>query len=176
MNTNTALSKQDYLTPDEFLHAVEGRFGKLRFDLAANDGQEVFSLPHFTQAQDALRQRWPLNKLCWLNPPFKVLEPWIEKCAEFGQRGGRVIVLLPASIGTEWFRNSYRETLVVGIGPRLTFKGCPTTYPKDLMLMIWGLECGFESWRWDEGPVRAEPQWNGPRAVPLEFPSRARVR
>jgi phage N-6-adenine-methyltransferase len=155
MNTDTSKSKQDWQTPDDFLSAVQERFGMLEFDLAAADGQEVLKLSHFTLKQDSLLQPWPARegKLCWLNPPFKNIAPWAAKCAEHVGAEGAILMLTPASIGTEWYRIfAWNSALTIGVNPRITFKGCTTTYPKDLMLTCWGRRFlatpSFEVWRW----------------------------
>jgi hypothetical protein len=64
-------SRQDYLTPLEFLAAVKLRFGLKDFaiDLAADASNAVCNL-YYTQEQDSLRQSWKWNSsyCTWLNP------------------------------------------------------------------------------------------------------------
>jgi hypothetical protein len=43
----------------------------------------------------------------------------------------------------------HKHALVLGLSPRLTFVGCPTPYPKDLMLSVFCESwIGFDVWRW----------------------------
>lgn len=143
-------SKQDYGTPPELLSAVEQRFGQIAFDLAADVENAVVPLC-FTKADDALAQDWTrLRGVLWLNPPFARIAPWAAKCLESASRGRTIVMLTPASIGARWFEaHVNRSALVLALAPRLTFLGCPTPYPKDCMLSVYGDHApGFEVWRW----------------------------
>lgn len=145
-------SKQDYGTPPELIAAVEARWGDLVIDLAASP-KNAKAPYYFTAADDFLTQDeyWsPQGWLCWLNPPFANLGPWMAKCAADSQRGAHIVMLVPASIGAEWFaKHVYGKARVVALRPRLTFEGCDQPYPKDCMLILWGIdEPGFEIWKW----------------------------
>ncbi len=145
-------SKQDYGTPWPFIHAVERRFGPLVGDLAAT--ADNAKAPSFIRPeQDSLTVPWatiyPLGNL-WLNPEFTDIDPWAEKCAyESKKRHGLILMLTPASIGTDWFASHVnRQAMVIGLSPRLVFEGCTDPYPKDLMLSVYGGFAGFDCWRW----------------------------
>lgn len=146
-------SKQDYETPWPFIHAVEVRFGKLAWDLAAT--KENTKAPLCIEPwSDSLSEtcRWPFHAHCWLNPPFQKITPWAAKCASSGfgwPNLGRLFFLVPASIGSNWFaRHVHGKALVLGLnGPRLSFDGV-APFPKDLMLCIYGERPGFDVWRW----------------------------
>src|SRR5690606_17204709 len=75
-------SAQDYATPRVFLDAVERRFGRIRWDLAAHELNAVCDL-WIGEHQDSLTVPWAeqCRGLCWLNPPFGDIEPWAAKCA-----------------------------------------------------------------------------------------------
>lgn len=146
-------SKQNYGTPWEFIEAVEKRFGKIVFDLAAEEGNAKCD-KYFTEKDDSLSQNWaeqfPEQNL-WLNPPFKNIGLWAKKCAEESQnRKGFILFLTPASIGTNWFaEHVHNKSMVLAISPRLTFEGEKTSFPKDLMLSVYGCGLkGFDVWRW----------------------------
>lgn len=155
-SVNKGRSKQDYGTPWEFIRAVEARFGRICFDLAATAENRKAPLHWGPDVGiDSLTRNWatshPTGNL-WLNPPFANIEPWAKKCATEGaDRQGLLLFLTPASIGTEWFsRHVHRNALVLGISPRLTFEGTSDPYPKDLMLSVFGFGMhGFDVWRWD---------------------------
>lgn len=139
-------SKQDYETPGDLLDAIEARWGKLEIDLAAREDNKKAPLC-ITPEQDSLATPWPLDKLCWLNPPFADIEPWAAKCTS---SGSRVIMLTPASVGSNWYaKHVHDKARVVFFGPRITFVGADDPYPKDCMLTLWGLNApGYEIWRW----------------------------
>lgn len=174
-------SKQTYGTPVALIDAVEKRWGPLVIDLAAEP--ETAKAPYlFTKEDDYLKQEWvkgaglPDDALCWCNPPFEDIGPWAEKWDQDATKGARIISLVPASIGSEWFaEHVFGHAKVVGLRPRLAFQGCHVlfprdhpragerkcvdplcdgcaTYPKDCMLMLWGKfedpTDMFSIWRW----------------------------
>lgn len=150
-------SKQDYSTPRAFLNAVGERFGPIVFDLAAHADNCV--VPRYFgpggEEEDALHRKcfWsgcPAGNL-WLNPPFDTIAPWARKCAEQALRAGdrqRIFFLVPASVGSEWFAQFVDgEGLVLFLRPRLSFDQ-KNSYPKDCILCVYGVEPGYECWRW----------------------------
>lgn len=150
-------SKQDYETPDEFLTAVIVRFGKIGWDLAATADNAVtmkgwnhFYGPGSPHHEDSLAPdcMWMPSFLNWLNPPYANIADWAKKADESGVK---VLMLVPASVGSEWFAKHVNgKHYVLGLRPRLTFKGTPDPYPKDLMLVcfnFYGFK-GFDTWRW----------------------------
>lgn len=144
-------SKQDYGTPREFIRAVEVEFGALQWDLAAStENRKAFR--YFTEAQDSLMQEWALgcNGLLWLNPPFSRIAPWAQKCSVEASRGAEILMLVPASVGSNWYRDYVHPfAKVLALSPRLTFEGCADPYPKDLILCCYGFgETGLEPWQW----------------------------
>ena len=147
---NKGKSKQDYGTPWEFIRTVEARFGTLTFDLAAS-AENAKAPQFFTEADDSLSQPWPLDGVCWLNPPFANIADWAKKCAAVApSHSGLILFLTPASIGANWFADHVNhKAMVLGISPRLTFEGTTDPYPKDLMLSVYGFGMsGFDTWRW----------------------------
>lgn len=158
--------KQDYGTPSEFLKAVRYRFGGIDWDLAATPANAV-ATDFITPQQDSLKVPWPIYRsprfshvpvTCWLNPPFADIEPWARKCQAWVEDqmvtpGSKILFLVPASIGTNWWRHHVADRArVLAVSPRLTFVGCDDPFPKDCAL------CVFErSWPWQ--PKIVEP-WN----------------
>lgn len=145
---------KDYGTPRDFIAAVEARFGPIVFDLAASVHNAKAS-KYWTREDDSLTKSWArifnAGGNLWLNPEFSDIARYAEKCAEeSAQRNGLILLLTPASIGTDWFaRHVNRKAFVLGISPRLTFEGCLDPYPKDLMLSVYGHGLsGFDTWRW----------------------------
>jgi phage N-6-adenine-methyltransferase len=166
-------SKQDYGTPWELIRAVEARWGKLTIDLAANEDGSNAKAPRWLW--DAFNCNWSNQidiGIGWLNPPFADIEPWVKKASE---ETARIIMLVPASIGSNWFAeyvHSYAH--VVGLRPRLAFQGCHVLdkhgvpkcggdstcdgcqgYPKDCMLLLYGFHSDatlshhqLSIWKW----------------------------
>jgi phage N-6-adenine-methyltransferase len=151
-------SRQDYGTPRVFLEAVHQRLGApLVWDLAATDANAV--VPggrHFTEADDALIQPWHRHPgWLWLNPPYARIAPWVQKAYEESLLGARVVVLVPASTGANWWRDwVYRKAHILFLNGRLTFVGTTDPYPKDCALLVYE-PCRFTCpgdaiWTWME--------------------------
>jgi hypothetical protein len=153
-------SEQTVGTPPAFVHAVVQRFGPIVRDLAATHENSLaarrseFFGPGSKHAENALDDsvRWGLSDggLAWLNPPFGRIKPWVEKCAAESANGARILLLVPASVGAEWFFFLREGAYVFELAPRLTFVGHATPYPKDLVLAYFGPErfTGRQHWRW----------------------------
>jgi len=148
-------SVQEVGTPPAFLRAVERRFGRILFDLAANKENAIcrhFYGPGSDIAGDALTQSWaPWKGLLWLNPPFDRIKDFAHKCKVEAANGAKIAMLTPASVATNWFAEEiHGVALVMPIRPRLTFVGHKDPYGKDLILCAYNLGApGFEPWRWD---------------------------
>lgn len=152
-------SKQDYSTPVDFIAAVEKRFGKIDFDLAANAGNAK-AARYFSETDDALAQDWDAlarsfyacttdHLHLFLNPPFGNIAPWARKCAE--SRNARPLsFLIPAAVGSNWYREFVHERAKVYIlNGRLSFDG-KSPYPKDCLLARYGEPPGYYCWTWPE--------------------------
>lgn len=146
-------SRQNYGTPKEFIEAVEKRFGKIIFDLAAEEHNTKCE-KFFSEKDNSLAQPWarlfPSENL-WLNPPYSSIKDWAKKCSEESlNRHGLILFLVPASIGSNWYAEYvHNKSMVLALSPRLTFEGEKSSFPKDLILAIYsnGFK-GFDIWRW----------------------------
>lgn len=145
-------SKQDYGTPWELIRAIEARFGKLAIDLAATP-ENTKCERYIDPERNSLLCAWHHaigGGIGWLNPPFGDIAPWMHKAASCGSD---LLVLVPASIGSEWFHAFVEGTApIIGLRPRITFEGCTEPYPKDCMLCVFG-DIGrgllpISTWRW----------------------------
>lgn len=86
----------------------------------------------------------------WLNPPYSNIGPWAKKCAEESALGARILFLVPASVGSNWFRDFvFKKSLVLFLNDRIKFVGAEYVYPKDCIIAAYGFgEPGFEMWGW----------------------------
>lgn len=150
-------SEQVVCTPRAFLDAVERRFGRIGFDLAATAANSVvggsnYFGPDAFMVKDALLAGWPRDLLCWLNPPYGMIKGngFARKARAEAALGVRIVMLIPAAVATNWFADEvYGHALVIPIRPRLTFIGHKDPFPKDLMLCCYNLgSAGFEPWDW----------------------------
>lgn len=160
--TSGPASKQDYATPREFMAAVEARFGPIAFDLAAH-ADNAKARRWFGpggDAEDALAEPWHDlitfgDGLLWLNPPFADIAPWAAKCAREANAGANILLLVPAAVGSNWFRDHvFNRAAVYLLNGRLSFDG-KAPYPKDCLLAHYGETPHVCVWDWRAAP-RAE--------------------
>jgi phage N-6-adenine-methyltransferase len=92
-----ANSNQEVSTPISLIKAIEEYYGiKFIYDMAANS--ENAKCERFSNEQmNSLRINWPLDGWLWLNPPFRSLTKWVNKCAEQKDRGCKIISIWPLS-------------------------------------------------------------------------------
>jgi DNA (cytosine-5)-methyltransferase 1 len=154
-------SKQDVRTPKAFLDAVKLRLGIDAFtvDLAASRSNTV-AKQFYSERSNALVQPWTLDgQFHWLNPPYADIKPWVKKAYEEMQLGARTAMLLPAGVGSNWWRDFvHGNARVLLLNGRITFVGHETGYPKDLVLLIYepGVIPAYETWTWANEHRRAE--------------------
>lgn len=139
-----------YRTPDDFRAAVGDRFGWPHVDLACTVANQ-FGAVGIRHPTDSLAECWqdwvpePARAYGWLNPPYGDIATWARKAAE---SGARVLMLVPAAVGSNWFRDYvHGHARVYALNGRLSFDG-KNPYPKDCMLCDYGDEPGLEIWSW----------------------------
>jgi hypothetical protein len=157
------VSKQDYGTPRDFIVAVEHKLnGTIVHDLAAHSENRVVQtwFGPGSVIPDAFEFEWhKMFGLLWLNPPYEDIGKWAERCAMESLRGAHIAMLVPAAVGTNYFRKwIWPYARVMALSPRIAFLGQepnPKTgkidpYKKDLMLCEYSqdLKPSFECWRW----------------------------
>lgn len=150
-------SKQDYCTPLAFLDAVKKRFNIKDFSIdLATSCKNAIVPAYYTEHHNALLQDWNVGGVAWCNPPYKKITLWVKKALKESRNGQKILMLLPASVGSNWFRDYvFEKTPVLYLNGRLAFipDKPKWLYPKDLMLLLWGYEkecCGqlFSVWSW----------------------------
>lgn len=148
-------SKQDYCTPPEFLLALKKRLAIEEFsiDLAADCDNRVTHL-FYTEQDNALIQPWGhIGGWAYCNPPFAHLEPWVDKAAVEGIHGASIAMLVPASVGANWWRLCVDGLAhVLFLNGRLAFMPDKPKwlYPKDCALLLYTpyIFGGYEVWDW----------------------------
>ena len=149
-------SRQDYSTPPEFLQALKNRLGIPYFecDLAASIGNSVAPLM-YTEEDNSLdpANSWKFGSgWSFCNPPYADIRPWVRKAFEESRKGAHVVMLVPASVGSNWWSNwVHRGAMVWFLNGRLTFVGETAPYPKDTAVLLYAphiLEGGYTVWNW----------------------------
>lgn len=144
-------SRQDFGTPDDFFLVVRKRFGHIAWDLAAS-AENTKAFEWFNEEVDSLKQPWAdlERNWLWLNPPFSQIRPWAKKCYEESEKGAKILFLVPAAVGSNWFAEFvHRKAVVFFLSPRLCFDG-KNPYPKDIILIAYNkiIQPDYETWRW----------------------------
>lgn len=165
-------------TPLELLAACQLRFGEIVFDLAALDngsnsvvksqeGGKCWNGP-LNNSLDPLTE-WPsthykrlvgsLPFWLWCNPPFANISKWAERCSAEYITGKNIMLLVPASVDSNWYRKFVEPVAIVEfLNPRITFSPNTEPYPKPMMLALFSRALrvsGFQSkgcsqWQWKE--------------------------
>jgi hypothetical protein len=163
-------SKQDYGTPPEFLAAIARQFGPIDLDLACRTDNMVapYGIAE-NQGLDALSVDWA-NPMYWsksdnvvvsgdhirvafCNPPFGNIRPWAAKVESCRWLSRWTLLLVPASMGSQWWADHVLgKTMAYGV-PRMAFCGDDghplDLYPKDLALVAAGYGvAGTGYWDW----------------------------
>lgn len=165
-------SKQDYATPDIFMQAVYRKLKIAAFDIdLAADLHNRKAKMFLDKEDDSLSPRWDWATLighthswAWLNPPYKRIEPWAAKCAETGRQDRKIAFLVPASVGSNWYRDHIHNqpgTQVLFLNGRIPFMPDKPNwlYPKDCILVLFGLGGGPykpDTWTWREETTDAQ--------------------
>lgn len=151
-------SNQSVATPKIFISAVEGRFGELAFDLAADEKNTCVTGCYFDEPKNSLEQNWSaLAGNLWLNPPFANIGPWARKCSERRFDSRWTFFLVPASVGANWFQEYVAPyAFVLELTDRIKFVGSKDPYPKDMILCCYGFGVvGRAAWHWDTSKKKA---------------------
>lgn len=156
-DTSGPSPNQNVQTPGDLLDAIEYRFGKIDWDLAAESDAVAVADRFITPEQDSLSVAWPHHGHLFLNPPFNDIAPWAAKCRDwvrYAESGSRLTFLVPASIDSNWWCESVAGTArLVPLRQRVKFLGHAQGFPKPIALCIyeptWPTNPPVEnSWSW----------------------------
>lgn len=152
-------SYQEYITPTIFINSVYKLLGITDFawDLAADKYNTQSPFGFYGIEDNSLTKTWAdgdglANQWLWLNPPFTKITPWAKKCWEESQNGANIALLVPASVGANWYRDwVHDKAYVLYLNGRLAFipEQPNWLYPKDLMLVLYNTwAIGSKIWTW----------------------------
>ncbi len=111
-------SIQNYRTPEPFFRWLNQSFG---FTLdAAADEDNALCPKFYTPDVDGLAQ-CPRGEVIWINPPFKQIKWWLAWAEARAEDGNTVVMLLPASVETKWFRRYVTRGEIAFLTPRLPY-------------------------------------------------------
>lgn len=98
-----------------------GKF-KHEIDVAANECNSKCEY-YIDEEMDTLTTPWGTNFLCWCNPPYSNVEPFIKKAVAETVFGNHTVMLLKNDCSTKWFELALKHaTAVIFItGGRINF-------------------------------------------------------
>jgi phage N-6-adenine-methyltransferase len=66
-----------------------------------------------TEQQDTLATPWGDNNLCWLNPPYSNVQPFLNKAVAEAANGNYTVALLKNDCSTKWFHYAAKNAIAV---------------------------------------------------------------
>ncbi len=126
-----------YRTDPAFMVVTKERF-PIKFDLAASADNTQVQDFFYDEQENALSEahNWAaismaLGGYLWLNPPYDDIGTWARRCAVESTEGAKILFLVPASTGSNWYRNYVEDFAKVDLlNGRLIFD---FLYPEDYM-------------------------------------------
>lgn len=101
--SRTKSSVDDWETPQYFFDLLNDSF-TFTLDPCASDSNHLCD-KYFTEEIDGLDQDWKGNSV-FVNPPFKQIARWMEKCYEEGQKENTIVVaIIPPRTDTKYWHD-----------------------------------------------------------------------
>ena len=120
------MANDNQSTPQEFWEGLNARYHFI-LDAAADSSNHKCDrwFGPGAEHEDALSVDWPTDGWIWCNPPYSRgnQKRFLTKAEETAQRGGRVLMLLPADTSTKLFHRCWDSWSVTFIKGRLKFNG-----------------------------------------------------
>lgn len=152
---------QDWRTPVDFWTVINKEFN-FQFDAACSK-QNIKCAAGFTYPDvDSLKIHWqhayPAHRI-WCNPPFKVMQPWVNKCAQFAMyHPDNVAVLLAPLSCAPWMETCFDNAVEIrDVYPRIQFDAPAgvrkSSNAKDNVIVVFkhhelSQQCKRFFWRW----------------------------
>jgi len=117
--------KQDWGTPQFIYDALDKEFG-FTLDVCANKENAKCS-KYFTEQDNALLQDWS-NDVCFMNPPYNLVDDFMQKAWDESKKGAIVVCLIPARIDASWWHKYVMKTEWRLFTQRLEFSQVQLSY------------------------------------------------
>jgi phage N-6-adenine-methyltransferase len=124
---NKSQERDEYKTPRYLIERLENEFGQFTLDAAANEQNKVCE--HFiSKEKNALVNDWATSGIVFCNPPYSQKQQFLDKAIEQAKAGQKIILLVPASPETEFFRQAKEKAdWLLCLNGRLVFDGIGNT-------------------------------------------------
>ena len=131
-------NNQEWGTPQFLFHTLTRTEGPFKLDAATTEDNPLGTPYFYTKKDNALEKRWRNPTFC--NPPYgRDVWKWVCKAYLESIAGNKVVMLLPARVGTRWFHKWIWQRPKVDWYPlqgRLKFQGATNSAPFDSMVVI----------------------------------------
>lgn len=114
---------QVQLTPEYALEPIRAALGgRIELDPCTEADNPTRAERFFTVRDDGMAQSWDAESI-FVNPPYSAAKDrWVERCMAEGERGAKVVLLIPAHPDTRVFQRVLRSAhAVVFVKGRLKF-------------------------------------------------------
>lgn len=134
-----------------------------------NHDKEAYRLDAFAQSWSTISEEFKSPSggpgLLWLNCEFSEIEPWAQRCKREAERGANILLLTPAAVGSNWYRDHVAgHASIDNLNGRLCFDG-KNVFPKDCILSHYHLRSdrSVSVWNWRENKIHhVWGQWRRP--------------
>lgn len=86
--------------------------GLSKLDVCANKHNKKCER-FITEQQDTLVTPWGEGNLCWLNPPYSNVQPFLNKAVAEAANGNYTVALLKNDCSTKWFHYAAKNAIAV---------------------------------------------------------------
>ena len=94
MNIYKGSRCDEWGTPPELLEQIIHPNWNM-FDVCASDENHKFP-DYWKKSDNCLRRPWPIDRTCWMNPPFSSAKSFFEKAAKEAARGVKIVAIYKA--------------------------------------------------------------------------------
>ncbi len=116
-----ASGDENWCSPPEVLDPIH-EFSPIIFDPFSNDFSLVGAEVSIKPPEDSLLIDWPLGVLIFCNPPYgRALAACARKIAQQAARGCEIVTLVPARVGTRWWKDELCPSVWCAWAGRITF-------------------------------------------------------
>lgn len=151
----TSSATAEWETPTDLFHQLHSEFN-FRIDCAATPGNnklDAFYSLDPSGLGDGLKSSWNFHgRAAWCNPPYgRAIAKWMQKGWEESQTGCAVVMLVPARVGTKWWKKwvtqKAKEVRFIEGGVKFTNdQGVCESAPFDSAIVIYRPQLGSYKW------------------------------
>jgi len=162
--TNKKTARQDLTTPIYIFDEISKRYGPFDIDTAASE-DNALCIDYYDVDRNGLTSAW--TGKCWCNPPYKSILPWVHKAIRsvmVEETCERVVMLLPARVGTDWYKFADMWGVIHRIKGRIRFEkeGEPMKSPfEDSIVVVFEREINARQLLRDAGRNKAHQEPGG---------------